>query len=273
MGLALPSLARIFNSPKWLGDQVKHVIEPRAQFRYVTGIGNFRSLLRFDETDLLSNTNEVEVMVTNRLYAKRRGVVEEVLSLELSQRRFFDPTFGGAVVEGRRNVLTSTASLTGYTFLDRPRHYSPVVAVLRMAPAAGVGIEWRTDYDPLRGKVVNSTLAADARVERYFFSVGHTQVGSVPTLSPSSNQVRFLAGIGQENRRGWSTAASVDYDYLASIMRFAMTQVTYNTDCCGFSVQYRRFSFGLRNENQFRVAFAIANVGSFGTLRRQERIF
>ena len=44
-------------------------------------------------------------------------------------------------------------------------------------------------------------------------------------------------------------------------------------DCCGLSVQYRRFSFGTRNENQFRVAFAIANIGSFGTLKRQERIF
>ena len=56
-------------------------------------------------------------------------------------------------------------------------------------------------------------------------------------------------------------------------MQFATTQVTYNTGCCGISLQYRRFSFGTRNENQFRVAVAIANIGSFGTLRRQERIF
>jgi LPS-assembly protein len=50
-------------------------------------------------------------------------------------------------------------------------------------------------------------------------------------------------------------------------------QTTYNTDCCGFSVQYRRFNFNVISDNQFRVAFAIANIGSFGTLRRQERIF
>jgi LPS-assembly protein len=63
------------------------------------------------------------------------------------------------------------------------------------------------------------------------------------------------------------------YDFRLSIMQFATTQITYNTDCCGLSVQYRRFSFGTRNENQFRVAFAVANIGSFGTLRRQERAF
>jgi len=50
--------------------------------------------------------------------------------------------------------------------------------------------------------------------------------------------------------------------------------VTYNSDCCGLSVQYRRFNFGTRpGDDQFRVAFAIANIGSFGTLKRQERIF
>jgi LPS-assembly protein len=49
--------------------------------------------------------------------------------------------------------------------------------------------------------------------------------------------------------------------------------VNYNTDCCGFSVQYRRFSFGARNENQFQVAFSVANLGSFGNLKKQERMF
>jgi LPS-assembly protein len=56
-------------------------------------------------------------------------------------------------------------------------------------------------------------------------------------------------------------------------MQCATAQVTYNTDCCGFSVQYHRFSFGVRNENQFRVAFSVANIGSFGTLKKQERLF
>jgi LPS-assembly protein len=41
------------------------------------------------------------------------------------------------------------------------------------------------------------------------------------------------------------------------------------------SVQYSRFNpfTALNNNSQFRVAFALANIGSFGTLRRQNRIF
>ena len=100
---------------------------------------------------------------------------------------------------------------------------------------------------------------------------GTPQAGTV--LSPPSNQIRGMVGIGQENRRGWNMGSMFIYDYRIGVMQFANTQVTYNTSCCAYSVQYRRFSFGTRNENQFRAAFVIANIGSFGTLRRQERLF
>jgi len=33
-------------------------------------------------------------------------------------------------------------------------------------------------------------------------------------------------------------------------------------------------AFGpVRNENQFRIAFSLANVGTFGTMKKQERLF
>jgi LPS-assembly protein len=101
--------------------------------------------------------------------------------------------------------------------------------------------------------------------------VGHAYVRGVPGLSPSFNQFRGLLGVGNESRRGWNAAFSAFYNFQTGVMDFATTQVTYNYDCCGLSIQYRRF--GIRNENQFRIAFAIANIGSFGTLKRQERIF
>ena len=78
-------------------------------------------------------------------------------------------------------------------------------------------------------------------------------------------------GFGDANRRGWNVGAVSVYDYKMSVMQYATGQVTYNTDCCGLSVQYRRV--GIRGENQWRVAFSVANIGSFGTLRKQDRIF
>jgi len=64
------------------------------------------------------------------------------------------------------------------------------------------------------------------------------------------------------------------YDVRAAFMQFAAFQASYNNDCCGISFEYRRFALGpTRNENQFRMAFSLANVGTFGTLKKQERLF
>lgn len=267
--LVLPSFARIY------GGKRKHVIEPRASYRYVNGIDNFHQYILFDETELLSNTSEVEISVTNRIFTKQKdGRVEETMSWSLTQRRFFDPTFGGALVEGQRNVLLSSATLTGYTFLDVARNYSPIVSVLRTRAFAGTNLEWRADYDPMRGHMTNSSLSGDKRFKNNMVvSVGHNQVRSNPILSPNANQIFASAGYGQENVKGFSARAFIVYDYREGVLQHTQVQFSYNTDCCGYSVQYRRFSFGDRNENQFRVAFAVANIGSFGTLRKQERMF
>ncbi len=71
--LTPPALERDFSAP-WLHKlfvvDVRHTIEPDIQYRYVTGINNFRKVLRFDDTDVASNTNEIEYELTQRLYLR-----------------------------------------------------------------------------------------------------------------------------------------------------------------------------------------------------------
>jgi LPS-assembly protein len=271
--LITPAFERIFKAPRWLGgEQVKHVIEPRVDYSFVNGIDDFSRIIRFDEYDLMTNTNQVTISIANRLYTKDKdGNVNEVLSWEIAQARYFDPTFGGAVVPGQRNVVQSSIDLDGFAFLDGPRNYSPVVSALRFQHV--IGLEWRLDYDPLLGHISNSGFTADWRFSNFLISVGHNQVRTDPVVSPNSDQVRGTFGIGNANRRGWNAAFSAYYDYRRGVLAFATTQVTYNTDCCGISVEYRRFNIGARDDVQYRLAFAIANVGTFGNLKKQERIF
>jgi LPS-assembly protein len=274
--LSPPPLARVFDGPRLFADRLKHVIEPKITYRHVAGVPDFDRVIRFDERDLLNNTSEAEVSLINRFFGKREasGEVRELLSVELWQRRYFDPDFGGALVSGSRNVFLSTVDLTPFAFADTPRRYSPLVSVLRVSPYHNYTVEWRNDYDQLRGKLVNSGVAADANWENFSLSLGHYAVRSARLLSPSSNQLRAMARYGSVNKRGWNVGFNVVYDYRLAIMQYANTQVTYNTDCCGFSVEWRRFALGLtRNENQFRLALTVANVGSFGTLKKQERMF
>ncbi|MGC1912112.1 MAG: hypothetical protein WA660_09790, partial [Candidatus Acidiferrales bacterium] len=64
------------------------------------------------------------------------------------------------------------------------------------------------------------------------------------------------------------------YDFSQGEFQNQIVQVGYNGSCCGLGFEYRKLSFGqVRNENQFRIVFLIANLGSVGNLRRQEKIF
>ena len=112
-----------------------------------------------------------------------------MLTWELAQRRYFDTDFGGAIVPGQRTVLTTGLQLTAYSFFDRPRNYSPVVSAIRFTPRPGFGIEARSDYDPLRGKIVNNSLSADVRAGQYFFSVGHNAVACMPLAGVETRNI------------------------------------------------------------------------------------
>ncbi len=287
LDIAFPAIERIFNKKTFLGDKLKHVIEPRVTYKYVTGIGSdFDRIVRFDENDLFTNTNELAISLTNRLYAKRGNQVVEVFTWELMQKRYFDPTFGGAVIAGQRNVFDATADVTAYAFLVGPRTYSPVASLLRTNPVGGLTLQWLADYDPKYGRIVDSTVEVGYRWKnKYYVNAGDNlihnnpgstacaPVGTNAVLAPCADQWLFMVGFGDPQHRGWNAANSVSYDVRQNRLQYMTTQVTYNTDCCGLSLEYRRLNAGLRDETQFYISFAIANVGAFGTLKKQDRLF
>ncbi len=277
LDVVAPSIARIYKAPGWMGDRMKHVIEPRARYRYTTGVETFDRVIRFDDRDLIHNTNEAEISITNRLYAKNdsTGTVREVASLEVWQRRYFDSDFGGALVPGRRNVLRSSLEFSPFNFLAEPRSYSPIATSFKVNPHWRYSLSWRNDYDPLRGKIVNTTVDANVQISpKVSVSAGHRAVRVPTVLSPASNQLLANIRYGDFNRRGWNLALTNVYDYRQQLFLYSISQATYNTDCCGFSLEYRRLSIGrVRSDNQFRIGISIANVGSFGTLRPAERLF
>jgi LPS-assembly protein len=328
-----PALSRIFDR-EFLGRKWKHVIEPRVVYNYVTGVNNFPNILRFDERDILTNTNEVEYAVVNRLYAKRKAgqsedcgkpgmpslfiggapatnpipwerksdvteapcntgsEVREVVTWELAQKYFVDPTFGGAIVSGQSNVFTTTVDLTGITFLTAPAHLSPLISRLRVQTSARTDFEWDVDYDFQKGGLTASTVLANYRFGSFTVGGGdaYLQVPgecSISTCNYSTttdpniifwpqlfNQFRLLLGYGHAGKQGFSAATNIGFDAKLDFLQYAAAQVTYNWDCCGISLEFRRFNLGtVRNENQYRFTFALANLGSLGNLRRTERLF
>jgi LPS-assembly protein len=314
-----PALSRIFEHP-WLGRKWKHVIEPRMKYDYVTGIDNFANTLRFDAIDTLTNTNEIEYSLVNRIYAKHLdpnvkdcdlqgmstltigGVPQvgavpwelppnpdaqpcasgprEILSWEIGQKYFFDPTFGNALLVGQRNVFASTADFTGVAFLDSVQRFAPIISRLRIETSPRTSTEWDLDYDLKAGRINNSTALVNYHTGPFtvgggdaFLRVLDNSLGNVKTLR-DFHQFRILLGYGQLNKIGLSAAGSLGFDANTGSLQYATAQTSYNWDCCGLSLEYRRFALGsVRNENQYRFSFTLANVGAFGNLRRQERLY
>jgi LPS-assembly protein len=334
-----PTLERVFDK-EFLGRKWKHVIEPRAVYRLVTGVNDFANVLHFDERDILSNTHEVEYGLVTRLYAKRRADaikecetpmtglavgaaapeqsvpwqrinrlenqsctqapdVREVMTWELTQKYFLDPTFGGVVLPGQqpgqRNVFTTTEELTGIAFITQPRHLSPLVSRLRAATSSRTDTEWDLDYDFQLNRINASTLLVNYNAGPFtvgggdaFLQIPQTNTSGSnlnfgtcnPTSSTTSQitckfqQFRVALGYGGLNRRGFSAASSFGFDEELKQLQFATAQTTYNWDCCGITLEYRRYAIAnVRNENLFRFTFTLANIGSFGNLRRQERLY
>ncbi len=298
-----PTLERVFGTPGKSSTLWKHTISGYADYRYVAGIDNFAQVLRYDAVDIASDTNEMEYGLTQRLF--RHSILThdckpdevpdivgapechdhqpaEWLSWRVAQKYFFDPTFGGAVLTGRRNVLETTLTFSAAAYLTGPRSVSPVISRLRVRPADHIDLEWDQEYDTKAGRVAAANVFADYRRGEYFAGFGHSRLdapgeptvtGDVNTVS-KFNQLRFALGYGGIAKRGLSAAANAGLDLETNTVQYGAVQTNYNWNCCGISVEYARFSLGsARNENQYRFNFTLAGVGTAGNLRRAERLF
>ena len=245
-------------------------------YRFVRGVNSFGSFLRFDENDTLTDTNEMEYSVTQRVYFREGdGNTTELLSWRVAQKYYFDPTFNGALVPGQRNVFQALNSITPFAFADSVRRFSPLVSDLRVMPGSHYDAQVRFDVDTLHSRVTSIGTMVNIRPYREsFLTLAHFVTRANPVLQPHSNQIRALFGYGQINRPGLNGSFALSYDVTQHFFQNQVAQVSWNGSCCGIAFEFRRLALGsVRNENQFRVALMIANIGTFGSLRRHEKIF
>jgi LPS-assembly protein len=324
LDLRPPTLERVFGREVF-GRKLKHVIEPSLTYRYVTGVSNFGSILRFDFRDILSNTNEVEYGVTQRLYAKggksndeecrdTEGLpvfgaqgearsakhpwqredtrnrpcpkgpgTREIVSWRIGQKYFMDSKFGGALVNGQRNVFETSASFTGIAFLSDERRWSPLISRLKIQTSARSDAEWNLDYDFKKGRVTSSETIVNYHFGNVTVGGSDNYLNTPSVISETTNQAelsqfhqfRVLLGYGSLSKRGFSAMSNLGFDANAVFLQYGSLQSTYNWDCCGVSLGYRRFAlFSVKRvENEYFFQFNLANIASFGNLRRQERLF
>jgi LPS-assembly protein len=291
-----PALVRDFAIAHW-NRELRHVIEAQFNYRYVGGIGaGSREVLRFDTTDIATDTNEVGYTLTQRFYVRPTGqqpcaVAEgqepgsctakprEWASWQIAQKYFIDPKFGGALLQNRRNVFDSTLDLSGVAFLTSPRNLAPITSRLRFEAIDNLRIEWDIDYDPKDGRLGADNLFAGYSWGRTTVGLGHALLNAVDEKGSTASTIQsqllqpFLS-IGKPSGSGFNLAANGGYDFVHGALQYGGVQAVYNWNCCGLSVGYRRFALGsVRDETQYLYSFTLANFGSVGDIRRSNSVF
>ena len=318
----------------------RHVIEPYLTYRLVRGVNNFNRIIRFDHVDTISNTNEVEFGIINRIYTRRyteavtkeakrllqkpaheqghesqeqtidSGATEagtqnadeeiqpyEVFTLAVRGKYFFDKTFGGALIPGRRNQIEPISALSFYTFGGAPRRLSPINIDATYRPQRTVFANTRMDLglngDGLRA--ISATVGYDSSLFKLFQTFYYTRAvtlipslvnfcspadlkpgGIVPddgckepgTLRGSQWSPAVFAG---NRERGLYGGASFFFDFQnrratqQSPLISSLYTVGYAYDCCSLALQYYTFNVGVRKENKVVFSFRLNGIGTFGT--------
>ena len=297
----------------------RHVIEPFATYRLVKGVDNFNKIIRFDHIDTATNTNEIEFGITNRFYSRKYGQAVtteaqkalslksgngvpaldtklqtpdalsvqpyEIFSITVRGKYFFDKTFGGALIQGRRNQIEPITALSFYTFGGAPRRFSPLNIDATYRPQRTIFVNARLDYgvsgDGLRD--ISTGMGYSTSFVKIFQTFYYTRA---ITLIPSLAQYANVAGKEPGTLRGsqWSPAiflgnrshglyggASFFFDLenrrasKTSPMISSLVTIGYAYDCCSLALQYYTFNVGVRKENRFVFSFRLNGIGSFGT--------
>jgi LPS-assembly protein len=290
LDLRAPALARVFrhgDGTPWF----KHAVEPFIEYRRVTGIDDFNRTPLIDDRDMVAETNEIEFGVTNRFFVKRKAdesstpQTHELLNLTVSQKYFFDPTFGGALRPGQRNQFFPVNTLSGFAFTGVMRDASPLNLKARFYPVQSLWADLRLNYDTrfnslrdiIVGMEVSKGILAFGQSWYYTRRIEDDKLLDEklqfdPTTFPG-NQFDFSASLGNR-AHGPYGSFTLSYDFRNQTFEgkardprfiFLTTTSGWAWDCCGFEVQHVTFNAGNRNESRFVFAFTLKGIGTFGT--------
>jgi LPS-assembly protein len=214
----------------------------------------------------------------------------EVFSLTIRGKYFFDKTFGGALVPGRRNQIAPITALTFYTFGGVARNFSPLNIDMTYRPQRTIFFNTRMDVgvqgDALRA--ASATVGYDTPMLKIFQTFYYTRaVDLIPSLAsqlgpqPNTQVVKEPGTIrGSQwspsvfigNRdKGLYGGASVFFDFenrratRLSPLISSLYTLGYAYDCCAIAAQFYTFNVGARNENSFLFSFRLKGIGAFGT--------
>lgn len=246
-----PRFARSFSGRGPGGARYRHTVEPGVSYRFVDNSEDVAEAIPFDEIDRLGgDQNLVNYSLTTRLY--RRGGAgpgeeappnREITSLSLAQSySFADPLSLSTLPAGESQ-------------------FSPIQLTYRLNPTETAVVSLGTQYDVLFHEITGWTLSSSLRREK----VGTLDFSWVrqdpPGTGTGAEQIRIVGAAGLLGGRLLLDLQG-SYDLEAGEVQDQRYRIGYNTQCCGFAVEWFQRQFVGVDEEEVRFTVNLKGVGT-----------
>ncbi len=260
-----PTFSRVFNTPGGrYTERFKHVIGPEVNWTYRTRVDDFNLIPKFDGYDYALGTNEINYGIVQRFLAKRPSPGGKSVPYEFLSWRVYQ-TYYVQISEGQNNFDPNySSSAYGPAGAE---HLSPLVSRVRVRPTPLFNADFLLEYDVNFNQFRRRSVNAGLNGARGSLTVGWSKSNRLAEAEADritvANTLSATAGLQLVPGR-LSLSGNGYYDFVNKILYTIQGRLRYDVQCCGFNLEYIRYDYNGRRENQWRFSIELANVGSIG---------
>jgi LPS-assembly protein len=245
VGISLvgPSASRVWTETG--GDKIKHLVEPRVEYNYVSNPGDFSRIPVFDEKDsALVTLNRLRWTLANRLFLKTATGSREVASLEIGQ----EYSFSDPLTMPRQGLPASQRGVFS--------------AWLRTAPVPTASLDARADFDAVTNKLITTSLtggivSGGTGLNLTWYS-GYNPI----TGAASSSQTRVFLGLGPAAAH-WRFESQTAYDIHNTKLLEQRLAFRWRGSCWSTFIELRDYRIEPYKNRSYRVAIDLTGLGTF----------
>lgn len=243
VSLVGPSISRVWSLES--DRKLKHLLEPRIEYSYVSNPGDVSRIPVFDEKDSVLVTNRMRWYLANRLFYKQGETgSREVASLELSQEYSFSDLFpaAGSGLE--------------------PSRRGPFSIALRTSPMLGTNLDARADFEPVTRNL--RSTAVTGGVAKGGSSLGLTWYASYNPVSEKavSSQTRLYGALAPTSGR-WRFEAQAAYDIHNQLLMEQRFTFRWRGSCWTAYAEFRDYRIEPYKTRDYRIAIDLTGLGTF----------
>lgn len=237
-----PSLSRVWT--KASGHRLKHLIEPRLEYAYVSDPGDATRIHVFDQKDLVQVSNRLTWNLSNRLFLKKGDAASrEVATFEVTQDYSF------------------SQPLTPATPLTPANQSGPLNFWLRVSPGLAATLDARASLDPVTRRPTSTSLSgtmsrAAASAAVTWYSGFDPATGEV-----TSSQTR-LAGAYGPARGTWRVESGIVYDIHRAELLEHRYQLRWKGSCWAILLELRDYRIEPHQRRDVRILLDLTGLGT-----------